>query len=69
MQMNREWHEGHKMPEKATEQQRIEWHIEHAQACGCRPIPAGLMEKLSEAAPRALSRFGVDLGLGRAKGK
>ena len=67
--MNREWHEGHKMPEKATEQQRIEWHIEHAKACGCRPIPARLVGKLSEAERRADSRIGVDLGVGCAKGK
>jgi hypothetical protein len=50
-EMNREWHEEHRMPEKATEQQRIDWHVEHAQACGCRPVPAGLVGKLSEAEP------------------
>jgi len=67
--MNREWHERHKMPEKATEQQRIDWHREHAQACGCRPIPAELVGKMSEPAPLALLSVGVDLGVARAKGK
>jgi len=45
--MNRTWHEEHKMPAKASEQERIQWHLEHAQACRCRPFPAKLMEKLS----------------------
>ena len=45
--MNREWHEAHKMPERATEKQRLEWHTEHARACGCRPIPASLIAKRS----------------------
>jgi hypothetical protein len=45
--MNKRWHETHKMPERATEEQRLAWHMEHAHACGCRPIPDGLMAKLS----------------------
>jgi hypothetical protein len=57
------------MPKRATESERIEWHRAHALACGCRPIPAGLVGKMSEAAPRALLRFGVDSGVGRAKRK
>jgi hypothetical protein len=47
--MNKEWHAGHTMPEKATEQQRIEWHMDHAKACGCRPVPEGLKEKVKMA--------------------
>ena len=39
-------------PEKATEQQRMDRRREHAQAFGCRPIPAGLLGKLSEAERR-----------------
>ncbi len=60
--MNSEWHAGHKMPEQATEQQRIDWHIEHVHKCGCRPIPKGLLEKLGEA-----ERQKIKAGL--AKGK
>jgi len=52
MQMNREWHEGQTMPKGATEQQRMDRRREHAQAFGCRPIPAGLLGKLSEAERR-----------------
>jgi hypothetical protein len=60
--MNREWHAGHKMPEKATERQRIEWHLEHAKACGCRPVPLGLVGKMSEGERRKIRA-------GLAKGK
>jgi hypothetical protein len=27
------------MPKNATKQQRLEWHLEHAKVCGCRPMP------------------------------
>jgi hypothetical protein len=54
--MNRDWHERHKMPENATTQERIKWHLEHANQCGCRPIPQGLLARMSEDAKRPLSR-------------
>ena len=41
-QLNKGWHETHKMPAKATLQQRILWHLQHRKHCGCRPIPAKL---------------------------
>lgn len=40
--MNRAWHERHPMPPRPTLGQRKRWHREHAQYCGCRPIPPGL---------------------------
>ena len=40
--INAEWHAEHKMPVRPTDQQRIDWHLEHARYCGCRPIPAGI---------------------------
>jgi hypothetical protein len=43
--VNRAWHEQHKMPSGATLKERIEWHVEHAKECGCRPIPQGLLAK------------------------
>jgi hypothetical protein len=30
--MNKEWHRLNRMPPKATREQRIKWHAEHAQA-------------------------------------
>jgi hypothetical protein len=43
--INREWHEKHRMPPNATTQQQIEWHLEHAKHCSCRPIPEKLKER------------------------
>jgi len=34
--INREWHEAHPMPPRATDEQRGQWHSEHVEACGCR---------------------------------
>jgi hypothetical protein len=46
MPINAEWHEKHRMPPRATLEQRIEWHLEHAQHCGCRPIPAKVQAEI-----------------------
>ena len=34
--INRAWQEAHRMPPKATDEQRGQWHAEHQDACGCR---------------------------------
>ncbi len=46
MKLNREWHLTHKMPVKATLEQRIAWHLEHNRYCACRPIPETLKKEL-----------------------
>jgi hypothetical protein len=46
--LNAEWHLKNKMPEKATVEQRIEWHLTHVENCGCRPIPEKLMEEIKK---------------------
>ncbi len=56
--MNREWHEGHKMPARATANERIEWHLAHSKSCGCRPFPKKLAEKMSEEEKRELDAGG-----------
>ena len=53
--LNREWHEAHKMPPNPNRHQMVEWHAEHAQACGCREIPPRLaaeVKALRRASPR-----------------
>jgi hypothetical protein len=42
--MNKAWHEANPMPPKATREQRVRWHAEHARACACRPVPDGVRE-------------------------
>ena len=51
--LNAEWHRAHRMPKNPTEEQRLEWHAAHAEACGCRPVPPPLAAKM-----RALKRAG-----------
>lgn len=46
MKLNKEWHLKHPMPEKATLEQRIAWHIEHAKHCACRSVPDKLKEEI-----------------------
>jgi hypothetical protein len=45
--VNREWHKAHRMPPRANRETRLRWHLEHVKACGCRPIPKGLLPGLS----------------------
>ena len=52
--MNRDWHQQHKLPRSATEQQRLQWHLEHCRNCSCRPFPKGLLAKLTEEQRRQL---------------
>ena len=45
--LNAEWHLAHRMPPKATLEQRLAWHLEHAQHCGCREMPASIRAELA----------------------
>jgi hypothetical protein len=44
--LNKAWHEKHKMPKKATLEQRIRWHLAHRKHCACRPIPSKLADEM-----------------------
>ena len=46
--MNRAWHDAHVMPRNATLEQRLSWHLDHAQQCACRPIPASVLKVMTE---------------------
>jgi hypothetical protein len=46
--LNRDWHRENKMPDKASLEQRLKWHLEHAKSCGCRPIPVKIAEELKK---------------------
>jgi hypothetical protein len=47
MKPNKDWHLTHRMPENPTLEQRVAWHLEHAEKCGCREIPANLKNKIA----------------------
>jgi len=54
--LDKEWHRLNRMPPKATREQRITWHAEHAQACACREIPESIkpdVEKLLKSRRKA----------------
>jgi len=41
--VNKTWHDAHVMPRNPTRAQRVAWHAEHFEACGCREVPPGLV--------------------------
>ncbi|TLZ61100.1 MAG: hypothetical protein E6K13_07460 [Methanobacteriota archaeon] len=48
---NEEWHRKHPLGRNASLNDRVRWHVDHTENCGCRPIP--------ESVKRALRRRGV----------
>lgn len=52
MTMNKVWHLSHKMPPRATIDQRIAWHVEHHQNCSCMPIPKKVLEAIEARAQK-----------------
>ncbi len=46
--LNKSWHDQHKMPAKASLEQRMRWHQEHQRNCACRPIPAKLLKTMKD---------------------
>jgi hypothetical protein len=45
--LNATWHRAHRMPAKASLEQRIAWHLAHAKACACRSsLPDGILREL-----------------------
>lgn len=50
MAINAVWHAANPMPPNASRKQRLNWHLQHAAACGCRPIPPDLLEEMKNRA-------------------
>jgi hypothetical protein len=48
MAINTEWHKKNKMPKNATDEEKIEWHLEYGKNCACRPMPMYLREKMKQ---------------------
>jgi hypothetical protein len=44
--INAQWHKQHPMPMGSTLSQRVEWHVAHARACGCRTMPPTILKEL-----------------------
>jgi hypothetical protein len=43
---NATWHRANPMPKNPTLDQRIAWHIAHAQHCGCRAIDGKIRQEM-----------------------
>ncbi len=40
---NKEWHAKNRMPKNPAMDERLQWHLEHAKKCGCRPVPESVL--------------------------
>jgi CubicO group peptidase (beta-lactamase class C family) len=60
--LNADWHRRHRMPSRATMEERIAWHVAHRRACACRPVPATVVAAMRarglnlDAAPASVKR-------------
>jgi uncharacterized protein YdhG (YjbR/CyaY superfamily) len=43
---NAAWHSSHRLPRGASLDERVRWHVAHARACACRPMPPSVRAKL-----------------------
>ena len=48
VKINKAWHQDNRMPVNPTLGQRIQWHIEHARNCKCRPIPDKILKEIKK---------------------
>lgn len=48
MKINKEWHLAHKMLKNPTNEQRIQWHIEHSKHCQCRALTPKLQKEIED---------------------
>ncbi len=45
--INAEWHKANRMPQRATLDERVAWHLAHLGACACRTdLPASVATEL-----------------------
>lgn len=56
--MNKAWHEAHPMPKNPTLDQRVAWHVEHSQNCGCRDLPESVKAELERRGLAIPARMG-----------
>ena len=46
MAINKEWHLAHKMPKNPTLDQRVAWHLDHAEHCSCRKLDGMIRDEI-----------------------
>ncbi len=53
--MNTDWHNEHVLGAKAPMEERVRWHLQHTDKCGCRPIPKDVQDVIDEHAGQGAS--------------
>ena len=53
--MNTDWHDEHVLGSKASLDERVRWHLQHAQKCACRPIPSDVQAAIDKHAKQSTS--------------
>ena len=48
MAINTDWHKKNRMIKNPTEEQRIQWHINHTVNCDCRKPSEKMMEEIKK---------------------
>ena len=43
---NSDWHAANRLAKNATIDEKIGWHLRHAQNCGCRPMPKSIENQI-----------------------
>jgi hypothetical protein len=46
--INAAWHKKNKMPKNPTLEERVEWHLDHARNCQCRPLGGKILEEINK---------------------
>ncbi len=55
MKINKSWHIKNKLSKKLSLGQKLQWHVDHARECGCRPIPLPLQKIMKERKPKVIA--------------
>jgi hypothetical protein len=53
--MNTDWHDAHPLASNAHMDERVRWHLQHADKCACRPIPKDVQDVIDEHARQRTS--------------
>lgn len=53
--MNTDWHREHVLGSKAPMEERVRWHLQHAEKCSCRPIPRDVQDAIDRQAAQPTS--------------
>ena len=56
MRIKAAWHMSHRMPDRASLDRGVKWHLLHAKVCGCRAVPRTVVKELQRRGMKVPSR-------------